>query len=77
MLKFGLDEIESWSVARPTILRTGNLHYSRATYDAAAAVGLRACSNMRLAMFSPKDGSPGYRSGLHRVGDVLEAPVLT
>ena len=27
-------------------------------------------------MFLPHDRSPGYRSGLDRVGDVLEAPVL-
>lgn len=77
MLRIGLDEIESWGVARPTILRTGNLHYSRATYEAAEAVGLSACSNMGLAIFAPSDGSPGYRSGLHRVGNMLESPVLT
>ena len=61
----------------PAALRTGNLRADRATYRAMEACGLPVASNIGAALFRPADPALQLAGGRHRVGQVLEVPVLT
>lgn len=61
----------------PIALRTGNLRADRTTYRAMEACGLPVASNVGVALFRPDDPVLQLTGGRHRIGHVLEVPVLT
>lgn len=77
ILREGLASLERIGVPRPLALRTGNLRADRATYRAMEACGLPLASNLGIALFRPADPALQLAGGRHRIGQVLEVPVLT
>lgn len=73
----GLAGLRRVGVPEPVALRTGNLQADQATYRAMEACGLPLASNLGIALFRPGDPALHLAGGRHRVGRVLEVPVLT
>lgn len=73
----GLEIFARWGLDRPVAMRTGSLMTDAAVYIAMEASGIRVASNVGVGLFQPKEPELNLYSGLHKVGNVLEAPVLT
>lgn len=73
----GIAAFERWGIGRPVAMRTGSMMADLNVYRAMEAVGLPVASNIGLAVYRPADPSLHLYSGLHRIGGVTEAPVLT
>ncbi len=66
-----------WGLPPPVALRTGNLRADRSVYQAMAACGLSIASNVGRGLFEPRDPALRLDAGIHRIGGVLELPVLS
>jgi hypothetical protein len=73
----GVGIFERWQLGRPLALRTGSMMADRAVYRAMERVGLRMASNIGLALYRPDEPELHLFSGMHQVGDVTEACLLT
>jgi peptidoglycan/xylan/chitin deacetylase (PgdA/CDA1 family) len=73
----GLAAFEAWGVPRPVALRTGSLRADRALYDALPGAGIRLTSNLGVGYHRPPEPELDLRGGRHRIGQVVEVPVLT
>lgn len=73
----GLATFERWNIPRPVALRTGGLNVNEAVYLAMRSMKLPIASNVGLAVYRPENQGLHFYSGVHRVNDVLEIPVLT
>jgi hypothetical protein len=73
----GIGIFERWGLGRPHALRTGSMMTDRSVYRAMERVGMRIASNIGLALYRPDDRELLLFSGLHQVGDVTEACLLT
>lgn len=73
----GLDGLRRVGVTGTAALRTGNLRADRATYRAMEACGVPIASNIGVALFRPSEPALQLAGGRHRIGAVLEVPVLT
>jgi len=76
-LALGVAALERWGAPRPIALRTGSLRADRALYDALPEAGIRLTSNIGVGYACPPEPELQLRGGLHRVGEVVEAPVLS
>jgi len=76
-MRQGIAAFERWGIGKPVALRTGSMMADLNVYRAMEAVGLRIASNIGFAMYQPRDPQLHLYSGLHRIGGVIEAPVLT
>lgn len=72
----GLRTFERWGF-QPTALRTGSMMVDMNVYRAMEACGLLVSSNVALGVFRPEEPELQLYSGLHQVGKVLEACVLS
>jgi hypothetical protein len=77
LIEAGLKAFDLWGVPRPIAMRTGNLQVDRTVYSAMATCGLRLASNVGLGLWRPPDPALQVAAGLHRIGSVLEVPVLS
>lgn len=77
ILREGIAGLRRVGVPDPVALRAGNLRADRATYRAMEACGLPLASNLGVALFRPTDPALQLVGGRHRIGQVLEVPVLT
>ena len=73
----GIAGLQRIGAPRPAALRTGNLQADRTTYRAMEACGLPVASNLGAALFRPDDPALRLAGGRHRIGQILEVPVLT
>jgi hypothetical protein len=73
----GISAFERWGIARPVAMRTGSMMADRNVYSAMESVGLPLASNIGLAVYRPADPALHLYSGVHRIGGITEAPVLT
>lgn len=73
----GIDTFKRWGFNRPLALRTGSLITDAAVFAAMEDCGFTLSSNVALAAFWPKEPELQFYSGLHQIGKILEAPVLT
>ncbi len=73
----GIAIFERWGLGRPIALRTGSLNTDRTVYQAMEEVGLKVGSNIALGVHVPEESDLHLYSGLHQIGQVLEACVLT
>ncbi len=73
----GMESLERWGAPRPVALRTGGLRVDRSVYDAMERQDLSVGSNVGLAIFRPEEPELQFNVGVHRVGKIIEAPVLT
>jgi peptidoglycan/xylan/chitin deacetylase (PgdA/CDA1 family) len=76
-VSLAMGAFERWGAPRPVALRTGSLRADRALYDALPRAGIRLTSNLGVGYHRPGEAELDLRGGLHRVGDVVEVPVLT
>jgi peptidoglycan/xylan/chitin deacetylase (PgdA/CDA1 family) len=76
-LNDGIGTFLRWGLERPVALRTGSLIADAAVYQAMEACGLKLSSNIAFGVFQPKEPNLRLYSGLHQIGGVLEACVLT
>jgi hypothetical protein len=76
-IKDGLAIFERWGLPKPTAMRTGSLITDMTVYAAMSALGIPIASNVGVGIYPPKEPELHLYSGLHKIGDVLEAPVLT
>lgn len=73
----GLESFRRWGLPRPVALRTGSLMTDTMVYRAMEQSGLPVGSNIAVGVFQPAEPELRFCSGLHVVGAVLEACVLT
>jgi peptidoglycan/xylan/chitin deacetylase (PgdA/CDA1 family) len=66
-----------WGLPPPVALRTGNLRADLSVYHAMAACGLSIASNVGRGLFEPDEPALRLDAGIHRIGSVLELPVLS
>ncbi len=76
-IKDGLAIFERWGLSKPTAMRTGSLITDRTVYTAMEALGITVASNVGVGIYPPKEAELHLYSGMHKVGEVLEVPVLT
>ncbi len=76
-LNDGIGIFERWGLDRPIALRTASLITDRAVYEAMEGCGLTVSSNIAVGIFRPEEPNLQLYSGLHQIGKVLEACVLT
>lgn len=73
----GIAIFERWGLERPVALRTGSLMVDKTVYQAMELAGIPVGSNVGLALYWPDDPALHFFSGIHRVGNVVEACVTT
>src|SRR5262245_41282220 len=76
-LSDGIAIFERWGLGRPLALRTGSMMADLSVYRAMERVGMRMGSNIGLALYRPPDSELHLFSGIHQVGEVTEACLLT
>ena len=75
LIEEGAAQIEAWSGRRPSAMRTGNFATNLGVFQAMAAVGLQASSNLCQAVFPAADPSLALTGGRHEIAGIRELPV--
>jgi hypothetical protein len=75
--RIGLSAFSRWGLPDPVAVRSGNFQVDGNFYRAAARSGLVLSSSIALAVCRPSDESLVLAGGRHRIGKVLELPVLS
>lgn len=73
----GVAIFERWGMGRPQVLRTGSMMADLSVYRAMERTGIRMASNIAFAVYQPPNPELHLYSGVHQIGGVTEAPVLT
>jgi hypothetical protein len=76
-IEAGMAAFMRWGAPRPMALRTGNLAADMAVYRAMTMVGMGLSSNLGIAYTRPAEPDLQFNGGIHRIGDVMEVPVLS
>ncbi len=76
-IRDGLATFAAWGVPRPIALRTGGLRVDGQVYDVIGDFGLPLSSNIGVGIYSPTEPFLHLAGGRHRIGRVLEVPVLS
>lgn len=72
----GLSAFSRWGLPRPAAVRPGNFQVDANFHRAAARCGLRLSSSIAVPIYRPTDERLLLVGGKHRVGTILELPVL-
>lgn len=73
----GLATFSRWGLTRPIALRIGGLAVNRQVYDVMGDFGLPLASNIGVGIHSPAEPALRLTGGRHRIGRVLELPVMS
>ncbi len=73
----GIEIFTRWGLERPIALRTGGLITDKLVYEAMDGCGMKVGSNVAVGIYRPDEPDLQLYSGLHQIGNVLEACVLT
>ena len=71
----GRERIRAWTGKAPDCMRTGNFSVSRSIYETIHEAGIRASSNICLAVFRPPQEALWMSGGLQQIDGVVEMPV--
>lgn len=74
--RLGLSAFQRWGLPGPVAVRTGNFQVDSDFHRAAARSGILLSSSIALALYRPGDSELALMGGRHRIGPVLELPVL-
>lgn len=77
LIREGLATFTAWGLPRPIALRTGGLRVDRQVYDVMGDFGLPLSSSIGIGIYSPAEPALRLMGGRHRIGRVLELPVLS
>jgi hypothetical protein len=72
----GLAAFSRWGLSSPTAVRPGNFQFDANFHRAVARSGLGLSSSIAVPIYRPADERLALVGGKHRIGEVLELPVL-
>lgn len=77
LFRIGVDAFSQWGLRDPVAFRAGNLEVEDHVYNVMSELGLTLGSNIGLGVYRPRSDGLQLTGGRHRVGGILELPILT